>query len=99
MPTYEFINKETGEHFEKFMGISAKEEYLKENPHIHQTMTVAPATVSGISGSGQNKVPTGFGEVLSKVAEKHPTSVVAERYGRKGIKQSKTEQIVKKHIG
>ena len=99
MPTYEFINTETGEHFEKFMGISAKEEYLKENPHIHQTMTQAPAMVSGISGSGQNKVPTGFGEVLSKVAEKHPTSVVAERYGRKGIKEAKTNQIVKKHLG
>ena len=99
MPTYEFINSETGEHFEKFMGISAKEEYLKENPHIHQTMTVAPATVSGISGTGQNKVPTGFKEVLSKVAEAHPASVVAQRYGTKSIKQTKTESIVKKHLG
>ena len=99
MPTYEFINKETGEHFEMFMGISAKEEYLKKNPHIHQTMTVAPATVSGISGSGQNKVPTGFNEVLSKVAEAHPTSAVADKHGRKGIKEAKTAQIVKKHLG
>ena len=99
LPTYEFINTETGEHFEQFMGMSAKEEFLKENPHIHQTMTQAPAMVSGVSGSKTTKVPTGFNEVLSKVAEAHPTSVVAERHGRRDIKQAKTAQIVKKHLG
>jgi hypothetical protein len=43
-------------------------------------------------------VPTGFGEVLSKVAEAHPTSVVGERYGKKSIKEIKTRELVKKHV-
>jgi hypothetical protein len=96
MPTYEFLNTETGEEFEVFMKISEREEYLKNNPHI-QSVLSAPALVSGVSTS--NKMPDGFKEVLSKVAEKHPTSKVAERYGKKSIKQVKTEQIVKKHLG
>lgn len=99
MPTYEFRDIETGEIHEKFLSFSGKDQYLQDNPHLQQTMTQAPAMVSGISGSGQNKVPSGFSEVLSKVAEAHPTSVVAERHGRKGIKESKTSQIVKKHLG
>ena len=42
MPTYDFKNEETGETFEKIMSISAKEEYLKENPHIKQILGVNP---------------------------------------------------------
>lgn len=99
MPTYEFRDKDTGVIHEKFLSFSGKDQYLQDNPHLEQTMTQAPAMVSGISGSGQNKVPTGFNEVLSKVAEAHPTSVVAERHGRKGIKEAKTASIVKKHLG
>ena len=98
MPTYEFLDTETGEEFEVFMKISERDEYLKNNPHI-QPILSAPAIVSGVSTSKQNRVPDGFKEVLSKVAEKHPTSKVAQKYGKKSIKQVKTEQIVKKHLG
>ena len=98
MPTYEFLDTETGEEFEVFMKISERDEYLKNNPHI-QPILSAPALVTGVSTSKQNRVPDGFKEVLSKVAEAHPTSEVAKRHGRKGIKASKTEQIVKKHLG
>lgn len=95
MPTYNFLDTETGEEFESFMSISARETFLKENPHI-QSVVTAPAIVSGVSTS--NKVPDGFKEVLSKVAEAHPTSEVGQRYGRKSIKEVKTREIVKKHV-
>jgi hypothetical protein len=36
--------------------------------------------------------------VLSKVAEKHPGSVVGERYGKKSIKEARSAQVVKKHV-
>ena len=36
MPTYDFVNTETGEEFEEFMSISAREQYLKDNPKIQQ---------------------------------------------------------------
>lgn len=95
MPTYNFYDTETGEEFESFMSISARETFLKENPHIQPVVT-APAIVSGVSTS--NKVPDGFKDVLSKVAEAHPTSEVGRRYGRKSIKEVKTREIVKKHV-
>ena len=100
MPTYQFRNTQTDEEFEVLMKISEREEYLKNNPHI-QSIITAPALVSGVSTSNSRsgRVPSGFNEVLSKVAEAHPTSKVAHRFGKKSIKQVKTEQIVKKHLG
>ena len=96
MPTYNFLNIDTGEEFESFMKISEREEYLKSNPNIQSVMT-APAIVSGVSTSKQNRVPDGFKEVLSKISEAHPASAVADKHGRKSIKQARTEQVIKKH--
>ena len=98
VPTYKFLNTNSGEVFESFMKISEREEYLKNNPEIQSVMT-APSIVSGVSTSTQHRLPDGFKEVLSKVSEKHPQSKVAEKHGKKSIKQIKTEQIVKKHLG
>ena len=96
MPTYSFHNTETNEYFDSFMKISEREEYLKINPHI-QPVATAAAIVGGVSIT--DKVPFGFKEVLSKVSEAHPNSSVAKKHGKKTIKQIKTEQIVKKHLG
>ena len=98
MPTYTFYNNQTGKQFDALMKISEREEYLKNNPHVTQVIT-APSIVSGVSTSSQNRVPDGFKEVLSKVAEKHPESSVGKRYGKRSIKQIKTKQIVEKHLG
>jgi hypothetical protein len=97
LPTYEFKDTKNGEEFEIFMTWTKREEYLKENPHI-QPLLSAPAIVSGVSGQQSYKVPDGFKEVLSKVAEKHPDSVVGERYGKKSIKEVRTREVVKKHV-
>jgi len=97
MPTYNFIDTETGEEFEMLMKYSEREEFLKENPTI-QVVMAAPMIVTGVSiGSSNNKVPEGFKEVLAKVAEHHPESVVGERYNRKSIKNVRTREIVEKH--
>jgi hypothetical protein len=98
MPTYSFYNNQTGEQFDEMMKFSEREEYLKNNPHITQVLTAA-SIVSGVSTSSQNRVPDGFKEVLSKVAEAHPNSSAGKRYGRKSIKEVKTKQIVDKHLG
>jgi len=98
MPTYNFLNIDTGEEFESFMKISEREEYLKTNPNIQSVIT-APAIVSGVSTSKQNRVPDGFKEVLSKISEAHPASDLADKHSKKSIKQARTEQIVKKHMG
>jgi hypothetical protein len=96
MPTYDFVNNETGEEFESFMSIAAREQYLKDNPHIQQLLG-ATATVGGVSITG--KIPDGFKDVLSKVAENHSASAVGQQYGRQSINAIKTKELVKKHIG
>jgi hypothetical protein len=97
MPTYNFVDTETGEEFELFMKWSGRETFLKENPHIQPILT-APAIVSSVAGMGSHRVPDGFKEVLSKVAEKHPGSAVGEKYGKKSIKEARSAQVVKKHV-
>jgi len=67
MPTYAFRNKKTDEHFDKFMSISAKEQYLAENPDIEQVIS-APA----FNYSGTEKKPdAGFRDVLKEIRSKH----------------------------
>ena len=96
MPTYSFLDTSTTERFDSFMKISEREDYLKSNPHI-QPLATAAAIVGGVSIT--DKTPNGFKEVLSKISEAHPSSSVAKKHGKKTIKQIKTEQIVKKHLG
>ncbi len=36
MPTYSFKDNNTGEEFDEFMGMSEKDKYLEDNPHISQ---------------------------------------------------------------
>ena len=97
MPTYDFYNTETGEEFEQFMSIAAREEFLKANPHIQQVHLGAMSIVSGVSITG--KVPDGFKEVLAKVSENHKQSTVANRHGKKSISETQTQRIVDKHLG
>jgi hypothetical protein len=67
MPTYAFRNKQTQEVFEKFMSISAREQYLAENPDI-ETVVSAPA----IGDMTNNKKPdAGFRDVLKEIRRKH----------------------------
>lgn len=97
MPTYEFVNTETNEQFEMFMSISQREEFLTENPHI-KTVISAPNIVSHSGGDLYSKTPSGFKEVLSKVAEAHPNSTVADRYGKRTIKEVRTNRVVEDHV-
>jgi hypothetical protein len=96
MPLYDFLNTQTGEVEELMLSLSQREQFLKDNPHMQQ-MLGATATVSGVSITG--KVPDGFKEVLAKVSENHKQSSVANRHGKKSIKESQTQQIVNKHLG
>ena len=96
MPTYTYENTETGEVFEKTMRISERDEFVKENPHLKQLITGAPMIVGGI-GSGGVKAGGGLDEVFAKTAEKYPDSPLADRYGKKSIKDIKTREVINKH--
>ena len=95
MPTYVFVNTKTNKQFEEFMSISAKETYLKENPHLQQVLT--PTALVSMVGSLQGKTDSGFKEVMSKIAENNPSSPLAEKYGRKSIKDVKIKEVREKH--
>ena len=96
MPTYTFHNKKTGEEFTKLMTISEMEEYLSKNKHISQVIN-SINIVSGISGRSY-RTDQGWKDNLSRIAEAHPNSALADRYGKKSIKQVKTQQVVQKHL-
>ena len=48
-------------------------------------------------GSIDSKTDSGFKEVLSKAAEAHPNSPLAERYGKRTVKQTQIDRVRKKH--
>lgn len=96
MPTYDFLNTKTDEVEEHFMTISAKEVWLKENPHMKQHYTKVPGIVSS-SGMSHNVDNHGFKEVLQKVGEGHPMGTVADEHVRLSGKDAKTRDVVRKH--
>jgi len=97
MPVYQFRNTKTGEVFEDFISIAAKEELLQKNPHIKQVPT-GFAIVGGVGDNMDARTDDTFKEVMAKIAEKNPGSPLADRYAKnKTLKRSKTEQIVNKH--
>jgi hypothetical protein len=72
MPTYKFLNNETGEEHEDFMSISALDEYLKSNPQVTQLVNGAP----GIhSGRGFGKPDQGFRDLLKDMKKKNSKGI------------------------
>ncbi len=63
MPTYNFIDTQSGVEFSDFISISEMETFLKENPHI-ELMVSAPAIVSG---SGRAKPDESFRDILRNI--------------------------------
>ena len=94
MPTYNFKNNKTGEEWEEFFTISGKEEFLKNNPDISQT----PSMFYMVGGTGDRiKNDAGWKENLSRIAEAHPSSPLAERHGKSSTKSINTKRVLKKH--
>lgn len=94
MPTYSFRNNETGEEYDRIMSWDDKVEYLKENPHIDSIITGAPGLVAATGD--RTKPPSGFKEVLSKIADANPNSKLANDYGKKDHKSVKIRETVQK---
>jgi hypothetical protein len=95
MPIYTFKNKRTGKEYDEMMTIAEMEEYLNKNKHISQ-VPKGLNIVSGVSGTSY-KSDSGWKENMQRIAEAHPTSQLAQRYGKKSIKQSQTERVLAKH--
>jgi hypothetical protein len=70
MPTYKFRNKNTGEEYEEFMGISAMEKYLEENPHIEQLVNGFPMMCDP-TRVGIKKPTSNFRDRLKDIKKSH----------------------------
>ena len=92
MPLYTFMNKDTDEVFTEMMSISQREEYLSQNPNITQQIV----KVNMVSGTGL-KNDGGWNENLSRIAEAHPNSALADKLGGRTTKHAKAMSTLEKH--
>lgn len=94
MPLYTFRNKDTEEIFELTLRISDYDSYLASNPNIERYIDSVPGIVGGV---GSVRTDNGFKEVLSKVAEAHPNSALANKTISRTSSQVKTDNVKRKH--
>ena len=95
MPTYNFRNKKTNEEWQDLMTIAEMEKFVKKR-HIELLPPSQLNIVSGV-GSVDSKTDSGWKEVMSKISEAHPASNLAERYGKKSVKDTQIDKVIKKH--
>ena len=96
MATYTFRNKETNEVFDHSMRMSEYDSYMESNPSIERYYE--PSDVMNIvSGVGGIRTDNGFKEVLSKVAEAHPNSELADRTLSRSVREHQIERVVHKY--
>ena len=72
MPTYKFLNNDTGEEHDDFMSISALDQYLKDNPNITQLVNGAPLIHSG---RGLAKPDQGFRDILRNMKKSNSQGI------------------------
>ena len=95
MPIYSFENIKTGKEYTEQMSMSELDNYLLNNKNVRQVFTTLNI-VGGVAGL-THKPDSGFKDVVQKIAEKHPSSPLAQKYKKKSIKEIKTKQVIDKH--
>ena len=95
MPTYRFYNKRTKKEYTDLMSISEMEEFIKKK-HIK---ILPPTTLNIVSSVGHidSKTDSGWKDVLSKITEAHPASELASQYGKKSVKDTQVDRVIKQH--
>ena len=98
MPTYTFYDESSGIEWNQFLSIANKEKFLKENRQIIQVIVPIAVVGDHIMGVGP-KPDSGWNENMQRIAEAHPSSPLADRYGsneKNSVK--KARDVVKKHM-
>ena len=95
MPTYRFFNSKTKEEYTDLMSISEMEELIKKK-HI-KLLPPTQLNIVSTTGTIDGKTDSGWKEVMSKISEAHPKSELAQRYGKKSVKDTQVERVIKKH--
>jgi len=74
MPSYDFINKNTGEVFEKICSYAAKVKFLEENPDIESIILGPIALGDPTKLTSTRRFDSGFKDVLTQIHERTPGS-------------------------
>jgi hypothetical protein len=99
MPTYKFYDTVTQEEYDEFMSMAELDEYKKLNPHVQQVPVAVAIAGDHMMGVGP-KVDGGFTENMQRIAESHPGTPLADRYGSSSTQSTKeiqTRNVLKKH--
>jgi len=94
MPQYTFRDKDTNELIELTLRIADYDSFLASNHNLERYIDSVPGLVSG---TGSIKTDSGFKEVLSKVAEAHPNSNLADKTISRSSTQVKVDNVVNKY--
>ena len=68
MPTYTFEDTNTGEQFDKFMSMSAIDQFKKDNPHLKSIITSGQPVIEA-ARLGRMKPDQGFRDILTSMKE------------------------------
>lgn len=96
MATYTFRNKDTDEVVEYSMRMSDYDDFISEHPNFERYYEQG-AALNIVSGVGGIKTDNGFKEVLSKVAEAHPNSELANRTLSRSVREHQVDRVVNKY--
>ena len=98
MPTYTFYHEPSDIEWDEMMSNPEREQYLKDNPEVRQIPGGFAIAGDHIMGVGP-KTDGGFNERMEQIANSHPGSPMADRFGgkSKSHKEIKTRSVLKKH--
>jgi hypothetical protein len=94
LPTYDFINQETGDIEEYIFKISEYDDFVENNQHLKRVFTGAPSMVRS---NGGIKNDAGWNENLSRIAEANPGTALANKVGGLSTKAVKSRDAASKH--
>jgi len=80
MPTYTFINLESGIEYDETMPMAEYDKYLEDNPNAQRVFIPVALTKDHMMGVGP-KTDSGFNDVLGNIADNNPLSPMASKYG------------------
>lgn len=74
MPTYNFINNDSGEEIEVVMSMHERDQFVIDNPQLTQVIRQAPALCDPVRVGVRSKPDDGFKDVLKGIKNKHRRS-------------------------
>ena len=69
MPTYDFLNTESGEIEEHFVTMSGLDQFQEDNPHLKKQVTAPGVAFEANQQISTNNLPNWFKDIIVNVAE------------------------------